>query len=191
MQSTLSCGGTLVIQSGFDLERVLAAIDRNQVTKFYAVTTVYIRLLGVPNLREKIRSVRYCFSAAASMAMEEVKEWKTETGLDIYEAYGMTESASMVTYNHYYRHMIGSVGTPVNLVDIEIRDFGGSVLKQGEKGEICVRGPNIARGYLNNPEETERVFWGDWFRSGDIGMMDENGCLYIVDCLKDMIVTGG
>ena len=64
-------------------------------------------------------------------------------------------------------------------------------MKQGEKGEICVRGPNIARGYLNNPEETERVFWGDWFRSGDIGMMDENGCLYIVDCLKDMIVTGG
>jgi long-chain acyl-CoA synthetase len=191
MQSTLSCGGTLVIQSGFDLARVLAAIDRNQVTKFYAVTTVYIRLLEVPNLREKIRSVRYCFSAAASMAMEEVKEWKTETGLDIYEAYGMTESASMVTYNHYYRHMIGSVGTPVNLVEIEIRDFGGSVLKQGEKGEICVRGPNIARGYLKNPEETERVFWGDWFRSGDIGMMDENGYLYIVDRLKDMIVTGG
>ena len=61
------------------------------------------------------------------MAMEVVKEWKTETGLDIYEAYGMTESASMVTYNHYYRHMIGSVGTPVNLVEIEIRDFGGSV----------------------------------------------------------------
>jgi long-chain acyl-CoA synthetase len=191
MQSTLACGGTLVIQGGFDLERVMESIDRNQVTKFYAVPTIYIRLLEVPNLREKIRSVRYCFSAAASMAMEVVKEWKAETGLDIYEAYGMTESASMVTYNHRYRHVIGSVGTPANLVEVEIRDFEGNVLKHGEKGEICVCGPNIARGYLNNPEETEKVFWGKWFRSGDIGMMDEDGYLYIVDRLKDMIVTGG
>ncbi len=191
MLSTLSSGGTLVLQSSFDLEQVLMAIDRNQVTKFYAVPTAYIRLLDVPNLRERIRSIRYCFSAAASMATEVVKEWKTETGLDIYEAYGMTESASMVTYNHYYRHVIGSVGTPANLVEVEVRDFEGNVLKQGEKGEICVRGPNIARGYLNNPEETESVFWGDWFRSGDIGVIDENGYLYIVDRLKDMIITGG
>ena len=120
-----------------------------------------------------------------------MKEWKAETGLDIYEAYGMTESASMVTYNHRYRHVIGSVGTPANLVEVEIRDFEGNVLKHGEKGEICVCGPNIARGYLNNPEETEKVFWGKWFRSGDIGLMDEDGYLYIVDRLKDMIVTGG
>ena len=191
MHSTVFCGGGLVIQSSFDLERVLDAINRNQITKFYSVPTVYIRLLEVPKLREKIRSIRYCFSAAASMATEVVREWKTETGLDIYEAYGLTESASMVTYNHYYRHVIGSVGTPANLVEVEIRDFDGNVLRQGETGEICIYGPNITKGYLNNPEETKNAFWGDWFRSGDIGVVDENGYLYIVDRLKDMIITGG
>jgi long-chain acyl-CoA synthetase len=136
-------------------------------------------------------SVRYCFSAAASMATEVVREWKARTGLNIYEAYGMTESASMVTYNHYYRHVVGSVGTAANLVEVQIRDVEGKVLGPGERGEICICGPNITKGYLNHPEETKAAFWGDWFRSGDIGVVDEDGYLYIVDRLKDMIITGG
>ena len=125
------------------------------------------------------------------MAAEVVREWKARTGLDIYESYGMTESAAMVTYNHYYRHVIGSVGTAVNIVEVQMRDLEGNRLEQGQRGEICICGPNITKGYLNNPEETESAFWGDWFRSGDIGVMDEDGYLYIVDRLKDMIITGG
>jgi long-chain acyl-CoA synthetase len=191
MNSTVFSGGGLVIQPAYDLEKVLEAIDRHQVTKFYAVPTVYIRLLRLPDLKEKMGSVRYCFSAAASMATEVVREWKAQTGLNIYEAYGMTESASIVTYNHYYRHVIGSVGTPANLVEVQIRDLEGNVLEQGERGEICICGPNITKGYLNQPEETESAFWGNWFRSGDIGVIDEDGYLYIVDRLKDMIITGG
>lgn len=191
MNPHVFCGGGLVIQSVFDLETILDTIYRHQVTKFYGVPTIYIRLLGMPDLREKMGSVRYCFSAAASMATEIVKEWKARTGLDIHESYGMTESAAMVTYNHYYRHVVGSVGTPVNLVEVQIRDFEGNVLEQDEEGEICICGPNITRGYLNNPEETKAAFWGDWFRSGDIGVMDENDYLYIVDRLKDLIITGG
>jgi len=191
MNATVFSGGGLVVQPAFDLEKVLEAIERHQVTKFYAVPTIYIRLLRLPDLREKIGSVRYCFSAAASMATEVVREWKAQTGLNIYEAYGMTESASIVTYNHYYRHVIGSVGTPANLVEVQIRDLEGNVLGQEERGEICICGPNITKGYLNNPEETESAFWGDWFRSGDIGVIDEDGYLYIVDRLKDMVITGG
>jgi long-chain acyl-CoA synthetase len=191
MNATVFSGGGLVVQPAFDLEKVLEAIERHQVTKFYAVPTIYIRLLRLPDFREKIGSVRYCFSAAASMATEVVREWKAQTGLNIYEAYGMTESASIVTYNHYYRHVVGSVGTPANLVEVQIRDLEGNVLGQGEEGEICICGPNITKGYLNNPEETESAFWGDWFRSGDIGVIDEDGYLYIVDRLKDMIITGG
>jgi long-chain acyl-CoA synthetase len=191
MNSTVFSGGGLVVQPAFDLEKVLEAINHHQVTKFYAVPTIYIRLLRLPDLREKMGSVRYCFSAAASMATEVVREWKAQTGLNIYEAYGMTESASIVTYNHYYRHVVGSVGTPANLVEVQIRDLEGDVLGQGEEGEICICGPNITKGYLNNPEETESAFWGDWFRSGDIGVIDEDGYLYIVDRLKDMIITGG
>ncbi|UCD78807.1 MAG: AMP-binding protein, partial [Desulfobacterales bacterium] len=149
------------------------------------------RFLALDDLKSKIKSVRYCFSAAASMASEVVREWKSCTGLNIHESYGMTESASMVTYNHYYRHVVGSVGTPVNQIEVQIRDFDGNVLEQGSQGEICICGPNITKGYLNNPAETQKAFWGDWFRSGDIGLFDDDGYLYIVDRLKDMIITGG
>ena len=153
--------------------------------------TIYIRLLELENFDQKLRSVRYCFSAAASMASEVIREWKARTGLNIYESYGMTESAAMVTYNHYNRHVIGSVGTPVDRVDVQIRDFNGQLLGPDQEGEICICGPNITRGYLNNPKETKAAFWGKWYRSGDIGYFDENGYLFIVDRLKDMIITGG
>jgi len=191
MNSTVYSGGCLIVQPAFDLKNVLDAIKANHITKFYAVPTVYIRLLEIGDLRQRLKSVRYCFSAAASMAREVVREWKTRTGLDIYEAYGMTESASMVTYNHYYRHVVGSVGTPVNLVEVQIRDFEGNRLEKGRRGEICIRGSNITIGYLNNPQETRSAFWGQWFRSGDIGVIDEDGYLYLVDRLKDMIITAG
>ena len=103
----------------------------------------------------------------------------------------MTESASMVTYNHYHRHVVGSVGTPAGTVETQIRDPEGNVKPPGEEGEICVCGRNIMKGYLNQPEETRSVFWDEWFRSGDLGKIDEDGYLYIVDRLKDMIITGG
>jgi len=104
----------------------------------------------------------------------------------------MTESASAVTYNHYYRHAVASVGETVPGVEVEIRDTDGNALPRGEEGEICVRGHNIMKGYLDNPADTEAAFWADgWFRSGDIGVLDEKGYLFIVDRLKDMIITGG
>lgn len=189
--STVSSAGGLIIQQAFDLEKAVDAIERHQITKFFAVPTIYIRLLALKDLSKKFESVRYCFSAAASMASEVVREWKARTGLDIHESYGMTESAAMVTFNHYYRHVVGSVGTPIDLVEVQIRDSEGTNLEPGEAGEICIQGPNITKGYLNNPEETKAAFWGKWYRSGDIGYFDEDGYLYIVDRLKDMIITGG
>lgn len=191
VNSTIYSSGGLVIQPSFNMDMALDAIRRYKVTKFFAVPTIYIRMLDVPDLKEKIKSITYCFSAAASMAAEVVKEWKAKTGLNIHESYGMTESASIVVFNHYHRHMIGSVGTPANLMEVQIRDMSGKRLEQGEVGEICIRGPNIFKGYLNNPEETDRAFWGDWFRSGDMGLIDEDGYLFIVDRLKDMVITGG
>ncbi len=191
MNSTIySCGAT-ILQAAFDMDPVLDALTKYKITKFYAVPTIYIRFLGLPNLKETFQSVRYCFSAAASMAQEVVKAWKEKTGLNIFESYGMTESAAMVTYNHFYRHKAGSVGTVANIVEVEIRDPNGNVLPQGERGEICVCGPNITKGYLNNPQETQAAFWGNWYRTGDIGVFDEEGYLFIVDRLKDMIITGG
>ena len=142
-------------------------------------------------LKKKFAGLRYSFSAAASMAAELVREWRDRLGLDIYEAYGMTESASMVTYNHFYRHVVGSVGTAVGSVEVRICDLEGNVAAPGEEGEICVKGPNIMKGYLNRPEETREAFREGWLRSGDIGLMGDDGYLYMVDRLKDMIITGG
>jgi len=192
MNATILSCGCLEILPAFDLDRILAAMQSGRVTKLFSVPTVYARLLTLEGLKEKLGRVRYCFSAAASMAAEIVRQWKERTGLTIYEGYGLTESASAVTYNHYYRHVIGSVGTTVPGVEVEIRDKYGNRVRQGQEGEICIRGHNIMKGYLDNPEETRSAFWEDgWFRSGDVGLLDEDGYLYIVDRIKDMIITGG
>ena len=87
--------------------------------------------------------------------------------------------------------MVGSVGTSAGTTEIQIKDSEGDVLDHGQEGEICIRGRNIMKGYLNREEERKSSFWNEWFRSGDIGKMDKDGYLYIVDRLKDMIITGG
>src|SRR5208283_519874 len=192
MNATILSSGCLELIPKYDLDRVLEVTSAGRVTKFFAVPTIYTRLLTVERLKQKLGSIRYSFSAAASMPAEIVRQWKEQTGLTIYESYGLTESASALTYNHYYRHVVGSVGDAVAGVEIQIRDGQGNLLEQGQEGEICVRGPNITRGYLDNTKETAKAFWpGGWFRTGDIGVFDDDHYLYIVDRLKDMIITGG
>ncbi len=192
MNTTVLSGGCVELMPVFDMEQVLTALGTGKITKFFAVPTVYVRFLSFDDLKAKLGGVRYSFSAAASMAAEIVRQWKARTGLDICEGYGMTEAAPTVSYNHYHRHVVGSVGTEVPGVEIQIRDAEGQVLPQGEKGEICVRGPNVMKGYLDNPEGTQQAFWQEgWFRTGDVGMFDPDGYLYIVDRIKDMIITGG
>ncbi|MGD9364900.1 MAG: AMP-binding protein [Desulfobacteraceae bacterium] len=192
MNATILSAGCIELIPSFDMQAVLDILKQGRVTKLYAVPTIYARFLQLDGLKEKLGSVRYCFSAAASIAAEHVSQWKARTGLSIYESYGMTEAAPMVTYNHLYRHVAGSVGTPVSGVEVEIRDTFGNPEKTGNKGEICIRGRNIMKGYLNNPEANAEAFWENgWFRSGDIGIIDSEGYLFIVDRIKDMIITGG
>ncbi len=191
MNSTILSAGCLELLPGFDVEQVLKLMETGRVTKFFAVPTVYVRFLSVDNLKNRIGRLRYSFSAAASMAVEIVKQWKERTGLTIAESYGLTE-AMPLTYNHYYKHVVGSVGQAVHGVEIQIRDKAGNVVEQAKEGEICVRGRNVMKGYLNDPEGTRSAFWeGGWLRTGDIGLFDAHGYLYIVDRLKDLIITGG
>jgi long-chain acyl-CoA synthetase len=105
-----------------------------------------------------------------------------------------------ITFNHFHPefHVVGSVGQPVVGVEVQIRDTAGNVLEQGKEGEICVRGRNVMKGYLNSPEQTAETFWDTrkgveegWLRTGDIGVIDKNGYVAIVDRLKDLIITGG
>ncbi|MGB6063612.1 MAG: AMP-binding protein [Desulfomonilaceae bacterium] len=192
MNATILSCGCVEILPNYDMEQVLELTSAGRATKFFAVPTIYARLLTVDDLKKKLGRIRYSFSAAASMAAEIVRQWKEQTGLTIHESYGMTETATAVTYNHYYHHVVGSVGTTVAGVEAQIRDTHGNRMAPGQEGEICVRGPNVLRGYLDNPEATKNAFWENgWFRTGDIGTFDENEYLYIVDRLKDMIITGG
>jgi long-chain acyl-CoA synthetase len=192
LNSTVLSAGCIEMIPSFDMDAVLEVLKKGRVTKLFAVPTIYARFLQLDGLKEKLGAVRYCFSAAASIAAEHVHQWKKRTGLSIYESYGMSEAAPMVTYNHYYRHVVGSVGTPVSGVEVEIRDHHGNPVKPGGKGEICIRGRNIMKGYLNNPQANAEAFWENgWFRSGDIGIFDEHGYLFIVDRIKDMVITGG
>jgi len=194
MNSTIFSAGCLELLPSFNLEKILELTQSGRVTKFYSVPTTYIRLLAIGDLKRSLGKVRYCFSAAASMAMEIAKQWKEQTGITISESYGQTE-AMPLTYNHYYpeRHVAGSVGQAAQGIEIQIRDTSsGKVLPQGKEGEICVRGPVVMKGYLNNPKGTKEAFWGrDWLRTGDIGCQDKNGYLYILDRLKELIITGG
>ncbi len=192
MNATILSAGCLELLPSFNLDEVLDILKMGRVTKLFAVPTVYTRLLTMAGLRERLGKVRYCFSAAASLPAEIIHQWKEMTGIDISEGYGMTESASAVTYNHYCRHVAGSVGETVPGIEVQIRDMKGAGLGVGEEGEICIKGHNIMKGYLNNPSETEDAFWPDgWYRSGDVGILDRDGYLFIVDRIKDMIITGG
>ncbi len=191
MNATFYGGATLILHKKFEFDPVLESIKTHSVTRFYAVPTVYIRILNQLENRQDLSSLTYCFSAATSMAPEIVKRWQETFGLKIYEAYGMTETSALVTYNHMQKHKIGSVGTAAGLVEVKIIDETGEQLPPGKIGEIVIRGPNVTKGYFNQLEENSATFTDGWLRSGDLGQLDEEGYLFIVDRLKEMIITGG
>jgi len=155
------------------------------------VPTIFIRILNAPETRKQLKSLRYAFSGGTSMPSEIVRQWIDAFGIPIHEAYGMTEAASCVTFNHLFRHKIGSIGTPAGIVEVKVVDTDDREVNQGDQGEIVVRGPNIMKGYFEQPEETATAMRNGWFHSGDVGLFDSEGYLYIVDRIKDIIITGG
>ncbi|MEJ2108647.1 MAG: AMP-binding protein [Acidobacteriota bacterium] len=191
MNTFFSNCATLVLFPSFDMDRVMAAFSEHKVTRFYAVPTIYIRILNTTEARERLSSLRYAFSGGTSMPAEIVRQWIDAFGIPIHEAYGMTEAASCVTFNHLFRHKIGSIGTPAGIVEVKIVDTKDREMQIGEQGEIVVRGPNIMKEYFEQPEETAKALRNGWFHSGDVGRFDEEGYLYIVDRIKDIIITGG
>ena len=185
-----SCA-TLVLFPGFDMDKVVAAVIEHKVTRFYAVPTIFIRFLNNPESRKHLRGIRYVFSGGTSMPAEIVRQWVDAFGIPIHEAYGMTEAASLVTFNHLFRHKIGSIGMPAGIIEVKVVDAGDKEAKQGEQGEIIIRGPNVMKGYFEQPQETAAALRNGWLHSGDVGVFDPEGYLYIVDRIKDIIITGG
>ena len=191
MHTYFSGCATLVLFPGFDMDGISAAVTEHNVMRFYAVPTIYIRFLNNPESRKQLKSLKYVFSGGTSMPAEIVRQWVDAFGIPIHEAYGMTESASIVTFNHLFRHKIGSIGMPAGIIELKVVDKNDNELKQGEQGEIILRGPNIMKGYFEQPEETSMALRNGWFHSGDVGVFDNEGYLYIVDRIKDIVITGG
>jgi long-chain acyl-CoA synthetase len=193
MNAGLTAGACLVMHRRFDLDEVVDSIERNAVTMIFAVPTVYITLLNAGIAPKRLASVRYCFSAAASMPLEVAERWKAVYGHAVHEGYGLTESSPHAFYNHIWAHRPGSVGTPLPMVEAQIVDQEGGdrPLPAGSWGEICLRGPNVMLGYWNRPLETAETLRGGWLHTGDIGYLDADGYLYIVDRTKDMINAAG
>jgi long-chain acyl-CoA synthetase len=191
MNTYFASGATLVLFAAFDMDKVTAAVIEHKVTRFYAVPTIYIRFLNNAQARNQLKSLRYVFSGGTSMPAEIVRQWVGAFGIPIHEAYGMTEAASCVTFNHLFRHKIGSIGMPAGIVEVKLVDSRGAEVKEGDQGEIVIRGPNVMKGYFEQPEETATAMRDGWFYSGDVGAYDPEGYLYIIDRIKDVIITGG
>ena len=191
MNAGFEAGATLVLFRRFVPDAVLASVDQDRVTMFFAVPTIYIALLNANVPKAALATIRYYFSAAATMPQEISRRWAANYGQAIYEGYGLTECSPFAAYNHVSRHRFGSVGTAVENFEIKIFDENDREVARGQWGEIVIRGPGVMKGYWNRPKETASALRGGWLHSGDLGQMDKEGYVFIVDRVKDMINVSG
>ncbi|HEV8673918.1 MAG TPA: long-chain fatty acid--CoA ligase [Methylomirabilota bacterium] len=191
LNALVTAGGTLVLQERFVPRDFLAAIPRHRITLLYAVPTMYILFLAGDLAVHDLASLRLTFSAAAMLPADVEARWQAVTGRPICQGYGLTECSPFATYNHERSHRPGSVGTPIENVEVRVVDEHDQEVPDGSLGEIVIRGPNVMTGYLGKPAETAHALRGGWLHSGDIGYRDGDGYFYVVDRVKDMINVAG
>ena len=199
MNAGFAKGNTLVMVPRFTAEGALDAMQKEDVSVFIGVPTMYWELLNYEDKEnrfdlEKISdTLRIGIAGAASLPVEIIKGFEEKYNIPIMEGYGLTETSPTATFNHLHKkRKIGSVGTPIWGVEVKLFDEFQKEVPVGDVGEVVIRGHNVMKGYYNRPEETRSAFRGtSWFHTGDLGKMDEDGYLYIVDRVKDMIIRGG
>ena len=186
-------GGSLVPLPKFDPALTAETIDATDCTIFLGVPSMYNLLLRLPEQTTgQIQKLRFCVSGGAAMPQEIMKQFEERFGVIIIEGDGPTECAPVTCFNPIEgERKPASVGLPIPGGERIIMDANGRELPLNEPGEICVRGPNVMKGYWKQPEETAKSFFDDWFRTGDIGTEDEDGYFYIVDRIKDMVIVNG
>jgi long-chain acyl-CoA synthetase len=195
MLGSILVGCQIVLLLRFDADRALSDIFRKKITRFGGVPTMFSALVNHPRLHEfDLSSLKRCGSGGAPLPVDVLQRFKTLTGITPKEGYGLTETAPLATLQRTEGEpRAGSVGLPAPLTLIEVMDIedGVTPMKIGERGEICITGPQVMKGYWNKPEATALALRDGRFHTGDIGFIDQDGYVTLVDRMKDMILSGG
>jgi long-chain acyl-CoA synthetase len=195
MNFALQEGTEIVMLPRFVLDDAMKLIDTTKPTVMPGVPTMFIAMLNHPKLKSfDLSSLKYCLSGGAPLPVEVKERFEAVTDCKIVEGYGLTETSPGVTCNPVEGPTkAGSIGQPLPATIVSLRDLADPAkeVARGEKGEICVKGPQVMKGYWKRPEETANQFVGDFLRTGDVATMDEEGFFYIVDRIKDLIICSG
>ncbi|MDF0531286.1 long-chain fatty acid--CoA ligase [Tsukamurella sp. 8F] len=188
-------GGSMVLVPRFEVDAVLNAIEQHRVTVFAGVPTMYVSLLQADTGGRDLSSLRAAISGGASIPGDVIRGFEEKfAGVVILEGYGLSETASTATFNiNAEQRKVLSIGKPIWGVQARVVDADGADLPRGADhvGEIVIRGHNVMKGYYKRPEDTAEVIRNGWFHTGDLGYMDGDGYLFVVDRVKDLVVRGG
>jgi long-chain acyl-CoA synthetase len=187
LNATVFGGGMLTLIPRFDPVKALEIIQRDKVTVFEGVPTMYAAILNVADADAyDTSSLEICVSGGAAMPVEVMRGFEERFGCKVLEGYGLSETSPVASFNHPDRERKpGSIGTPIEGVEMKLADEVNGV------GEIAIRGHNVMKGYWRNPEATKEVMRDGWFHTGDMAQTDDDGYFFIVDRKKDMIIRGG
>ncbi|MGD9388767.1 MAG: AMP-binding protein [Gammaproteobacteria bacterium] len=191
---TLMGGNNILITNPRDLPAFVKELKKHRFTFMTGVNTLFNGLLNTPGFAEvDFSHLRVTLGGGMAVQAAVAERWKEVTGKPLVQAYGLTETSPAACINPLtVKEFNGSIGVPISSTEVTIRDEDGNELGIGAVGEICIRGPQVMAGYWNRPDETEKVMLeGGWFRSGDMGRMDEHGYVFIEDRKKDMILVSG
>lgn len=192
--AAIAAGGSLVLLPRFDPQAAMALMERHRVTLFAGVPTMYFALLHFPEAaRFSLASLEYCVSGGSAMPVEVMRAFDSKYAVNILEGYGLSETSPVASFNVVDRpKKPGSIGLPIRRVEFRLEsDTGAVITESGVPGEICIKGPNVMKGYYKRPEATAEAIKDGWFHSGDVGQRDADGYYFIVDRKKDMVIRGG
>ena len=192
LNMAVGAAAALVLIPRFDPQVVLEAIDRDQVTVFEGVPTMYTALAGLPNANpDAVKSLRLCVSGGSALPGEIVRAFEAAYGAKIIEGYGLSETSPVASFNRVDNAKVGSIGTPIPGVEFKLVDDADNEVAVGEIGEIAIKGHNVMKGYWNRPEATAEAIKDNWFHTGDMARVDDDGFYFIVDRKKELIIRGG